>query len=123
MSVSRKFYKRYPDNWSELRAHLITQRAKNRCECVGRCGSKHGNQAWSRCSHTEGQIQISKKGKEYKVSLQLAHRCRCRPKCGREDHLFILCQSCHLRTDMEMHHGRQKRNRIRKRTEIQPQLF
>lgn len=34
-------YKLYPENWKEFSLDIRTNRAKNRCECVGECGKDH----------------------------------------------------------------------------------
>lgn len=122
--MKRRWFRKenYPENWESIRREHL-RKARNRCECKGICGEPHGNRKTSRCQRKVGQELPTKKGGTYKVSLQLAHRCSCKPKCGLNEHLILLCNGCHLRMDMDKHQGRTKRLRAQKKQQAQQELF
>jgi len=104
--------RRYPPNWEEI-ALAVKERAGWCCEW---CGVAYGT--W----------RISRKGKPYKVVMTVAHLGVPYPdgRPGnrddrwdvRRENLLALCQSCHLRLDLEDHITHAKETRARKKREL-----
>lgn len=77
-------YKRYPDNWKELREKVL-ERAKNSCE---------------HCGLDNHQV-IMRNGNEVKIVLTIAHLDHDEENHDVSiDRLNALCQQCHLRYDV-----------------------
>lgn len=92
---------RYPNDW-KLRSKLIrTVRAKNRCECDGRCG-RHPDP----CDAVNGDRHPVTGSR---VVLTVAHLDHV-PEHSHLANLMAMCQRCHLSYDRD-HHAETKRAR------------
>lgn len=90
---------RYPADWPAIRA-AIRERAGDRCECDGRCGSRHCmSTPWARCLVRNGQPHPSTGSR---VVLTVAHLDHTPEHCDPAN-LLALCQACHLAYDAEHH--------------------
>ena len=84
----------YPDNWEEI-SIAIRLRAGGRCECTGECALHRG----ARCAeldHADAQFA------EGMVILTVAHMNHCKSDC-RPENLKAMCNTCHLRYDLNLH--------------------
>lgn len=72
-------YKKYPENWKEIRKRILN-RANNRCEL---CNAENGKSHWKTGS---------------KVVLTI-HHIDGNVKNNQNCNLIALCQRCHLRLD------------------------
>lgn len=105
----------YPLDWKALSARIRHTRAAGRCECTGECGHDHAG----RCTARNGDE--CRTNPLVKVMLTVAHLdarggpCQCKEetglKCGIEEHLKAMCQSCHLIYDMPHHVFNARRTR------------
>jgi hypothetical protein len=94
---------KYPVNWKTL-SREIRQRADDRCECRGECGTGHQ----TRCEARQGE-KTTRSG--WPVILTTAHLWRgpcatCHEigvKCDNPEHLGAFCQACHLAYDAPHH--------------------
>lgn len=98
--------KLYPANWDAI-AKACKEKAGWKCEF---CGIAHG------------ETTTSVKGKTYKVVLTAAHIGENRHNKMDCSNLKALCQSCHLKEDLQDHVANRKRNRRYKKLQIQPEL-
>lgn len=100
----------YPPDWKAISTRLRNQRAGNVCEHPG-CGVSNRTWIYRKTGNLEqwtpadGPYAQGGPGLQpaIKVVLTVAHVCGCRPLCGREDHLVVLCQLHHLRLDARQH--------------------
>lgn len=145
-------YSLYPKDWKALSKRIRVERAKGRCECKGCCGIRHYDQSEHgvvdrRCEAQFGGFKVWDKAtgeyrlfeneerlisfltlydendyKVVKIVLTVAHLCKCRPKCGNEEHLLALCAACHLRLDMPIHKANAAKTRRKKKYKGQEQL-
>ena len=129
-------YKLYPAHWKAIREHVL-DRAENCCECRGLCGHEHSG---GTCEAYNGSLiqrekanpaewryglslgECSRFSKRIKVVLTLAHTCQ-DPSCDRLDHLFALCQFCHLHLDQEQHRENAKKTRDAKRSQLRLEVM
>src|SRR5262245_49326156 len=82
--------KDYPPTWEAFRASLL-RRAQDCCE---------GTPMFPHCrakNHAPHPETLSY------VILTAAHLCLCTPKCDEPSHCRMLCQRCHLSTDLDRH--------------------
>lgn len=89
--------KRYPANWKEIRAHILT-RAGNKCEF---CGIENGATAATGA----------------KVVLTIAHLDHTPENCA-DENLRALCQKCHNRYDAP-HRAETRKNTLRRKEKCQ----
>lgn len=82
---------RYPANWPAISLRIRKERAKDRCECDGRCGHDHGG----RCVEENAKKALFFRGK---VILTVAHLDHTPENCG-DENLLAMCQRCHLAYD------------------------
>ena len=85
---------KYPDNWDEI-SLSIRERADWQCECTGECALHRGN----RCIERDGENAQYANGK---VILTVAHLNHCKSDC-RPENLKAMCNTCHLRYDLNLH--------------------
>ena len=90
----------YPPAWKLFAASIKTTRAQGRCECTGECGLHQPNPQPRRCIETHRAPARWFRGR---VTLTVAHLCKCIPLCLNPDHVKALCQRCHLRVDRYNH--------------------
>ena len=84
----------YPDNWTEI-SLSIRERAKGQCECLGECALHRGNRCKER-DHTDAKFASGE------VILTVAHLNQCKSDC-RPENLRAMCNTCHLRYDLNLH--------------------
>lgn len=84
----------YPENWADI-SLSIRDRAKDQCECTGECALHRGN----RCTETDLSDAKYAQGK---VILTVAHLNHCKSDC-RPENLKAMCNTCHLRYDLNLH--------------------
>lgn len=84
----------YPDNWKEISLE-IRDRADGQCECTGECALHRGN----RCLELDHSIAQFAQGE---VILTVAHMNHCKSDC-RPENLKAMCNTCHLRYDLNLH--------------------
>jgi 5-methylcytosine-specific restriction endonuclease McrA len=106
--------RRYPRNWSQISKAVRKERAGDRCECAGECGTGHEG----RCEARNGQPHPVTGST---VVLTVAHRDRTPENCA-YDNLFAACQRCHLAYDAEQHRASAAWTRAG-RPDIQLELF
>lgn len=134
----------YPPTWKEFSKRIRFERAKGVCECSGACGIEYG--AKERCKARNGGYRVfTDNGEQFlvddkagldkvmssmvflkkasKIVLTVAHLCKCRPKCADEKHVLALCQSCHLKLDIEIHKANRAKTLYNKKYKDQPSLF
>ena len=87
MPIKPENRKRYPANWSEIRAGIL-ERAKHTCEWPG-CGRE--NYAWEQGA-----------GKVIKIVLTIAHLDHT-PENNDPSNLMAMCQRHHLAYDQKHH--------------------
>jgi len=85
---------RYPDNWNEI-SLSIKERAGWQCECTGECALHRGIRCTER-NDTDAQFAAGK------VVLTVAHLNHCKSDC-RPENLKAMCNTCHLRYDLNLH--------------------
>jgi hypothetical protein len=95
---------RYPKSWPAISRIIRFWRAQSRCECDGRCGSRH---------HTTGRRCEARHGEPHpftgsKVVLTVAHLDHTPEHCHHSN-LLAMCQACHLSYDAA-HHAETRRN-------------
>jgi 5-methylcytosine-specific restriction endonuclease McrA len=90
---------RYPADWDAIREAML-RRAEGQCQCVGSCGLHRTHPGPRRCTERQHTPAQWARGR---IVLTTAHLCRCEPPCGTLEHLAMMCQRCHLRTDMALH--------------------
>lgn len=105
-------YKKYPKNWSELRAQVL-DRAKNKCEF---CGVE--NHSWgvrradgSFCEYSAMEVEASflDGDRVIRIVLTVAHLDHDEENHDvKLDRLAALCQRCHLRYDVNEKKRRRK---------------
>lgn len=94
MPIRPENRERYPKDWKAISKRIREDRAGNRCECEGECGTDHAG----RCDALNGEphpVTLSK------VVLTTAHLDHVPENCG-DDNLRAMCQRCHNRYDMPM---------------------
>ena len=109
-------YSEYPENWKALSASIRTDRAKNRCECDGKCGHHHPSGRCDAINHKPHPITGSR------VVLTVAHYPDPTKSNVDPDNLHALCQRCHLALDMD-HHVRNRKYGRHHNGEHQLRLF
>ena len=103
---------RYPDDWRAISERIRRIRARNRCECDGRCGRPRGHEhdpatGSLRCAARNGQpAPVS----GARVVLTVAHLDHT-PENNDEANLMALCQRCHLAYDHDHHAETRRRTR------------
>ncbi len=85
---------RYPKEWKTISLRIRTERADNRCECLGECGDDHSGRCEA-INYEPHPVTGSK------VILTVAHLDHVPENCG-DDNLKAMCQRCHNRYDMPM---------------------
>lgn len=105
-------YKKYPKNWTELRAAVL-ERAKNKCEFCGvqnySFGVRHTDGSFREYSAMEVETGFEDGDKVIQIVLTVAHLDH-----DEENHdvklerLAALCQRCHLRYDINEKKRRRK---------------
>ena len=103
--------RRYPANWREFSRQIRSERAADRCECVGQCGLHRTNPGPRRCIETNRTPARWARGR---IVLTVAHLCGCGPPCADAAHVAAMCQRCHLRVDAELHARNSRATRARK---------
>ncbi len=98
MPISPENKARYPANWKEIRAHILT-RAGHKCE-------------WCAAVNYEPHPISGSK-----VVLTIAHLDHA-PEHNHESNLAALCQRCHLRYDAKHHAVNARRTRDLKRGQM-----
>lgn len=83
---------KYGPDWPAFSRQIRYVRAREQCECFGRCGLHHGRRCIEK-HHTPARFA---KGT---VRLTTAHLCECDPPCLNPNHVIAACQRCHLRID------------------------
>ena len=84
----------YPTDWAAI-SKRIRCRAEGQCECTGECALHRGN----RCQERDGEEARFAQGT---VVLTVAHRNHFKSDC-RDENLVALCNTCHLRYDLNLH--------------------
>jgi len=116
---------RYPRDWRELSERIRHERARNRCECQGECGSSHANGrcnapngAWVLRDETDRAQWSEAKGPQtagaVRIVLTVAHLDHVPENCA-DANLLALCQLCHNRLDAP---ERARRRQERKRAQL-----
>lgn len=103
--------------WRALSVKIRKERAKDRCECTGQCGTNHGAEnakrdgraADPRCSAFEGQPHPVTGAA---VVLTVAHLDHDPANNDEKGNLLALCQRCHNRYDAA--HRKANANRTRR---------
>ena len=85
---------KYPDNWKEI-TDDVEERSGGQCECTGQCALHRG----VRCQEMDGEDAKFASGK---VMLTTAHLNHCKSDC-RMENLLDMCNTCHLRYDLNLH--------------------
>lgn len=88
----------YPPDWEQISARLRHERAGDRCECDGRCGSSR-HPGPGRCQ------AINRQPSPYTgsiVVLTVAHLNH-DPADTRDEAMLVACQLCHLHYDRGHH--------------------
>jgi hypothetical protein len=85
---------RYPADWPAISARIRFQRAGNRCECAGECGTEHGD----RCDAVNRQPHPATRSMVVLTVAHLNHR----PEDCADANLRAMCQRCHNRYDAPM---------------------
>jgi hypothetical protein len=111
----RHFYSR--PEWRELSRHIRKERAQDRCECIGQCGTYHFAQnaerqmprgvEW-RCSAFEGQPHPVTRSKVVLTVAHLDHT----PGNDDPENLRAFCQRCHNSYDQR--HRKQNAHQTRR---------
>lgn len=121
MPIKKENQKRYPKDWKLISMRIRFERAENRCECAGDCGTDHSSEPFNvqygrypsaRCTafnYFEHPITGSK------VVLTVAHLDHAPENCDLKN-LKAMCQRCHLRYDSKMHAVNRKRGLRCKKT-------
>lgn len=114
MPIKAENAARYPADWPAIRAAILG-RAGNRCECDGRCGSRHcmARPAWASCCVPNYGTHPSTGSR---VVLTIAHLDHT-PEHNDPSNLRAMCQACHLAYDRE-HHAANRRATIAARKAI-----
>ena len=89
---------RYPLTWQSISAHIRFVRAQHRCECDGRCGSRH-HAYIGRCRAVNREPHPRTRSR---VVLTVAHLDHTPENCH-PDNLMAMCQACHLAYDADHH--------------------
>ena len=89
---------RYPSDWRQVSASIRFVRAQLRCECDGRCRSRHHAHA-SRCRAVHREPHPSTGSA---VVLTVAHLDHQPENCDPAN-LMAMCQACHLAYDRDHH--------------------
>lgn len=97
---------RYPTDWPDISARIRTVRARNRCECDGRCG-------WRSCPARFTDRCTARNGKPHPVTnstvvLTVAHLDHTPENCD-PTNLLAMCQGCHLAYDADHRKETQER--------------
>lgn len=85
---------RYPEDWPAISLRIRTERAQDRCECLGQCG-KHDDWCEARNGYPHPVT-------ESRVVLTVAHLNH-EPEDIRDENLAAFCQRCHLAYDAGHH--------------------
>lgn len=85
MPIKPENRKRYPKNWKQIRAAILT-RARYRCEWCG----------------VENHTTVERSGNPTRIVLTIAHLDHTPENCAPEN-LRALCQRCHLDYDRSHH--------------------
>jgi hypothetical protein len=137
MPISAENRKRYPADWKTISKRIRSERAEDRCECAGECGTDHegrcdipnGEMIWRHASgggwnlietyYEVGNVKVPVPpkvvGVEWapkatKVILTVAHLDHAPENCS-DGNLKAMCQRCHLRYDQEHHAESRKRSK------------
>lgn len=89
---------RYPVDWPAISRSIRFDRADGRCECDGRCGSRHHPHD-DRCLAVHGSPHPSTGSM---VVLTVAHLDHTPEHCE-PSNLAAMCQACHLSYDRDHH--------------------
>ena len=102
---------RYPANWPAISGR-IRERSGGRCECDGRCGHNHEDEATillgrartrlgepERCLARNRRVQPITGSRVVLTVAHLDHQ----PETCADDNLLAMCQRCHLAYDAEHH--------------------
>lgn len=130
MPIAPENRARYPKDWKAISLRIRNERAGNRCECIGECGTDHAAETkehdlmpwpndWPeahldplRCWAIGG---IEHPITDSRVILTVAHLPgREIEQCG-DDDLKAMCQRCHLRMDHAQHKQNSAKTRHRRR--------
>jgi len=91
---------RYPHDWKAISLRIRTERAANRCECLGECGRPAAHlHDDGRCRNRNGRPAV---GTGSRVVLTVAHLNHTPEDC-RDENLRAMCQGCHLHYDRDHH--------------------
>lgn len=103
----------YPADWPAISRRIRNERAAGRCECDGRCGTRHHGRctALNREAHPVTGSQ---------VVLTVAHLDH-NPTNSDDANLMAACQRCHLAYDAA-HHAETRANTRRAAVEAAGQL-
>jgi hypothetical protein len=138
MPIRSEMRRRYPANWKAITAR-IRERAGDRCECTGQCGSVHdacgSKLSAPRCNapnrtlirraeecperwwlHTCTGVCAGGECDGVMVVLTVAHLNHT-PEDVHDENLLALCQRCHLRLDADEHRANAAATRARTRDE------
>jgi len=95
MPIRKSERARYLKDWKAISLRIRRDRAGDRCECEGECGTKH---LTARCTRVQGGYTDN----GGKVVLTVAHLDHTPEHCG-DDNLKAMCQKCHLNYDSKHH--------------------
>lgn len=112
---------RYPVEWPDISRRIRFERAGNRCECSGECGTDHRREQYER---ELGAVDVVLDPEERcsainyephpitgsRVVLTVAHLDHT-PENVDDDNLRAFCQRCHLRYDRDHHAASRARRR------------
>jgi len=105
---------RYPANWPQISARIRHDRAGDRCECAGECGTGHEG----RCKAVNGQHSPYTRSM---VVLTVAHLDHTPEHCD-DENLRAMCQRCHLAYDHDHHAATRAATRARQLTAVMTPL-
>lgn len=95
MPIRPENRRRYPSDWPAISAHIRHERAAERCECIGQCGTDHNG----RCPALHGQPHPVTGSHVILTVAHLDHQ----PGNCEPSNLMAACQRCHLRYDRDHH--------------------
>lgn len=105
MPISPDQRRRYPADWPVISLRIRKERARDRCECDGRCGRIIPDHepdpitSAPRCTAWQGEpSEISGEP----IVLTVAHLDH-DPEHSTDENLLAMCQACHLSYDAEHH--------------------
>lgn len=104
---------RYPANWPDISRTIRLDRAQGRCECDGRCGTRHHG----RCTAINRESHPVTGSRVILTVAHLDHN----PANSAPTNLMAACQKCHLAYDAE-HHRQTAATTRRAATEAAGQL-